>query len=73
LQQKEREANIGRAFSVPETARLTIAGKRIVLVDDVLTTGSTLWAAAETLLKAGAGQVDVAVFALVPMPGQAHI
>lgn len=73
LQQKEREANIRAAFSVPETAQLAVAGKRIVLLDDVLTTGSTLWAAAETLLKAGAGQVDVAVFALVPMPGQAHI
>lgn len=73
LQQKEREANIRAAFSVPETARLAVAGKRIVLVDDVLTTGSTLWAAAETLLKAGARQVDVAVFALVSMPGQAHI
>ncbi|HKG73918.1 MAG TPA: ComF family protein [Aestuariivirgaceae bacterium] len=73
LRQKEREANLREAFSVPESLRLAIAGKRVVLVDDVLTTGSTLWAAAETLLNGGASEVDAAVFALVPMPGQGHI
>ena len=49
------------------------AGDKVVVIDDVLTTGSTLFAATECLLKAGARQVDAAVFALVPMPGQGHI
>jgi ComF family protein len=73
LPQTAREANVRKAFSVPVEAQSEITGRRVVLVDDVLTTGSTLFAATECLLKAGARQVDAAVFALVPMPGQGHI
>ena len=42
-----------------------IAGRRIVLVDDVMTSGATANAATRVLLRAGAANVDVLVFARV--------
>ena len=45
--------------------RATIEGRRILLIDDVLTTGSTVNAAARALLRAGARHVDVLTFARV--------
>jgi ComF family protein len=65
LSQKAREDNVRGAFAVPAAARPTIRGKRMVLVDDVYTTGATAKAATRALLKAGAGAVDVLVFARV--------
>lgn len=49
--------------SAPET----IAGKRILLVDDIITTGSTLEEAAGTLLRAGAAQVCCVTAARSPL------
>jgi ComF family protein len=73
LDQKERKANVGGAFSVPETARAQIAGRSIMLVDDVLTTGATADAAVHILLEAGARKVDVVVFEPVLQPGHGHM
>ncbi|NQU59318.1 MAG: ComF family protein, partial [Rhodospirillales bacterium] len=54
-----RRRNVSGAFAVREKYSRNIAGKRIVLVDDVLTTGATASAVTKALLKAGAGAVDV--------------
>ena len=51
------------AFAVPRDMIYIIEGKSIMLVDDVYTTGSSAAACAEVLLAAGAGSVDVFVFA----------
>lgn len=45
-----------------------VAGRRILLIDDVMTTGSTLRAATQTLLRAGARRVDVVVWLRTPPP-----
>ena len=41
-----------------------IKGKKILLIDDVLTTGATLSSATEELLKAGAAEVNIFVLAV---------
>jgi ComF family protein len=65
LSQAERAVNVQGAFRVPDEGRAAVAGKRLVLVDDVLTSGATVDACTRTLLRAGAAQVDVLVFARV--------
>jgi ComF family protein len=57
LRAKARAANLRGAFAVSEPER--VAGQRIALVDDVVTTGSTVEAAAKALLRAGAASVEV--------------
>lgn len=60
LGRSERETNIKGAFKIADAGR--IAGEKILLVDDVYTTGSTVKECATVLLKAGAE--DVAVLTL---------
>ena len=59
----ERRANVRRAFTVRAEARATLKGARVLLVDDVLTTGSTAMEAARPLVQAGATQVFLSTFA----------
>ena len=63
-----RRRNVQGAFEVPETRRKQLKGRRILLIDDVLTTGATADACARALIKAGARAVDLAVVARVPQP-----
>jgi ComF family protein len=65
LSQAERAQNVQGAFRVPPEDRAAVAGRRLVLVDDVLTSGATSDACARALLRAGARSVDVLVFARV--------
>lgn len=57
LSREERLANVRKAFAV--CRGIELAGERIVLVDDVLTTGATTSACARALRAAGAGEVCV--------------
>jgi len=65
LTQAERALNVQGAFRVPAEAKAAVAGRRLVLIDDVLTSGATSDACARALLRAGAANVDVVVFARV--------
>ncbi|AFL53555.1 putative competence protein F [Sinorhizobium fredii USDA 257] len=69
LAARAREENVRGAFAVAESARPGLEGKRIVLVDDVYTTGATVSAATRALKRAGAGDVTVLTFAMaMPEP-----
>ena len=61
----DRATNVQGAFQVPDERSAAVAGRRLVLVDDVLTSGATVDTCARALLRAGAVNVDVLVFARV--------
>jgi ComF family protein len=73
LSRTERAANVQGAFRVPPEARGGVAGRRLVLVDDVLTSGATVDGCARALMRAGAANVDVLIFARVADPGRTSI
>lgn len=68
LTRAERTRNMQGAFKVSEAGRGRIGGRRLVLIDDVLTSGATVEACVRTLTRAGAAGVDVLVFARVVDP-----
>jgi ComF family protein len=69
LTRAQRADNLQGAFRVLPNARPQVEGRRVLLVDDVLTTGSTANAAARALLRAGASAVDILTFARVVTDG----
>jgi ComF family protein len=73
MSRKERAANMRGAFAVMPRYADVLSGRRIVLVDDVLTSGATAGHCARALRKAGAAQVDVLTLARVALPDQAAI
>ncbi len=58
LDRRRRATNVANAFAVRPGAAHVVAGRWIVLVDDVVTTGATLTASAAALLLAGAAAVS---------------
>ena len=57
LDRNERETNLRLAFAVRCSQRTKVAGQQVLLVDDVVTTGATLEAAAGCLREAGARSI----------------
>jgi predicted amidophosphoribosyltransferase len=58
---------------VPADRKAAVAGQPLVLLDDVLTSGATVDGCARALLRAGAANVDVLVFARVAEPARTSI
>ena len=73
LSKAQRAENVQGAFRVPTAAKGSVAGRRIVLIDDVLTSGATADTCTRVLLRAGAKAVDVLVFARVVSPARVPI
>lgn len=65
LSKADRALNVQGAFKVPLENKSAMQGRRIVLIDDVLTSGATVDACARALLRARAASVDVLVFSRV--------
>lgn len=65
LSRSQRASNVQGAFKVASHRQSEIQGHRVVLIDDVLTSGATVDACARALLRAKAASVDVLVFARV--------
>ncbi len=65
LSRPQRASNVQGAFKVASDRQHLVAGRRVILIDDVLTSGATVDACARALLRAKATTVDVLVFARV--------
>jgi ComF family protein len=73
LGKSERAENVQGAFRVPAEGKAEVTGRKLVLIDDVLTSGATAEGCARVLLRSGAASVDVLVFARVVAGGRAPI
>lgn len=69
LSAAERQANAHQSLTLHPGHRRALQHQRVLLVDDVMTTGTTLQAAAQRLREAGAHSVSAIVFARTPAPG----
>lgn len=63
LPRKDRQSNVQGAFALDPFQREGIAGKKVVLLDDVMTSGASLAAATQALRRAGAAHITALVFA----------
>jgi ComF family protein len=69
LDRAARHANVKGAFALDPLRAAEVRGKRIVLVDDVMTSGASLHAAAQVLREAGSARVTAVVLARTDEPG----
>lgn len=65
LSGEARRRNVAGAFRIKPAKHALIEGRRVLLIDDVYTTGATVEACVSCLLRAGAGAVDVLTLARV--------
>ena len=70
LQKEQRQRNLKRALAVKDPS---FSGKHVLLVDDVLTTGTTLSTAAGILMKNGAASVRVLCCARTPLKRNSYV
>ena len=68
LPRDQRLANVARSFAVDPLRTAALAGRRVVLVDDVMTSGASVFSAARALREAGAAHVTALVFARTEAP-----
>lgn len=73
LSADQRRRNVSGAFGVRDDALSRLKGRRVVLIDDVITTGATVRALTRALNRAGIGEIDVLSFARVVVGGQTPI
>ena len=70
LDRRAREANVKGAFALDPMRPDAVRGRKVVLVDDVMTSGASLHAAAQVLRAAGASHVAAVVLARTDEPGE---
>ncbi len=68
LSADQRRRNVAGAFRVEKGGEAQVAGKKLIVVDDVITTGATAEACARVLKRAGAARVDVLALARAVEP-----
>ena len=71
LTRARRLSNLKGAFALEPSRAHELQGRRVVLVDDVMTSGASIFTAAQVLRDAGATHVSAVVFARTDRPGNA--